>query len=92
MRRCYLLAYDITDDARRARMATLLLDHGDRVQKSVFEAELSAAELEEILRGAAKLIHGEDSLRVYPLCASCAGEVRAVGLPGPVGGVNWRIV
>lgn len=67
----YLLTYDITDDAHRQRLADLLLDYGDRVQKSVFEADLDHDDLANILRRAEPLIDVDDSFRVYPLCKSC---------------------
>jgi CRISPR-associated protein Cas2 len=75
----YVIAYDITNDRQRDRLANLLLDYGDRVQKSVFEAELSAEELKEVLARAAKYLDGEDSLRVYPLCGSCVQGIREIG-------------
>lgn len=75
----YLIAYDIQDDGNRLRVSTLLLDHGDRVQKSVFEAELTREELKEILGKAAKYLEEEDSLRVYPLCQACAKRIASLG-------------
>lgn len=80
----YLVAYDVQDDARRGKLAQLLLDYGDRVQYSVFEAELSAAELEVVLRRAGRLIRAADSLRFYPLCAACCGKVRVLGREQPL--------
>ena len=62
----YLLSYDITDDKHRQHLADLLLDYGDRIQKSVFEADLDADELAKILRCAEPLIAEEDSFRSYP--------------------------
>jgi CRISPR/Cas system-associated endoribonuclease Cas2 len=36
----YVICYDIADDRRRNRIATALLDFGQRVQESVFVAHL----------------------------------------------------
>ena len=59
----------------RQKLATLLLDYGDRVQKSVYEAELDDLELRKVLQRAEKYIGEEDSPRVYPLCRACFGGV-----------------
>ena len=67
----YLLSYDITINKNRQRLADLLLDYGDRIQKSVFEADLDADDLAKIMRIAEALVDTDDSFRVYPLCKSC---------------------
>ncbi len=41
----FLLTYDITDDKRRTKVHRALLDVGDRVQYSVFVADLTEREL-----------------------------------------------
>ncbi len=41
----FLLTYDISDDKRRAKVHRALLDVGDRVQFSVFVADLTEREL-----------------------------------------------
>ena len=35
-----LIAYDVTSDRRRSKIARLLANHGERIQYSVFECEL----------------------------------------------------
>ena len=76
----YLFSYDIENDARRARMHKLLENHGQWVQKSVFELILDDAQLQEILDRAEKLILGDfDSLRIYTLCGACFERVRVLG-------------
>jgi CRISPR-associated protein Cas2 len=52
--RRYLIAYDISDDHRRNKVAKLLESYGDRVQFSVFVCDLKPARLvrlRESLRG-----------------------------------------
>lgn len=79
----YLLAYDIADDRRRARIAKLMESLGARVQGSVFEAYLNAAELAGLLKKAEKrMSKDEDSLRVYPLCRACLKRVLTRGRSG----------
>ncbi len=83
-RRLHVIAYDITEDAPRARLAKYLLDFGDRIQHSVFEADLDEDDIERILGRARQLIEDTDSVRLYPLCADCAARVRALGREGPL--------
>ena len=59
----------------RQKLATLLLDYGDRVQKSVYEADLDDLEPRKVLRRARRYIGEEDSPRVYPLCRACPGGI-----------------
>lgn len=75
----YLITYDIVDNAKRLKLSKLLQDYGDRVQKSVFEADLTTTEVSEILRRAAPWVAPADSLRLYPTCASCRKGVRSLG-------------
>jgi len=70
---------DIEDDGARQKLATLLLDCGDRVRKSVYEADLDDLELRKVLQRAEKYIGEGDSLRVYPLCRACPGGVMTRG-------------
>lgn len=42
--RRWLVAYDIAQDARRDRVATVLLEYGERVQYSVFVVDGSPAD------------------------------------------------
>ena len=77
----YVLAYDITDDRRRAKIAKLMEAQGERVQGSVFEAYLTTAELDKLLAKVGKaLAPKEDGLRVYQLCSECRSKVRTVGV------------
>lgn len=76
----YVLTYDIVADKRRTKVARLLESIGDRVQESVFEAYLTADELDKLLKKIGKLLNvKEDSLRAYALCEGCRAKVRTVG-------------
>ena len=63
-RRHYIISYDITDNKQRSRLANILLDYGDRMQKSVFEADLDDKNLNDILKVALHCIGKDDSLRL----------------------------
>jgi CRISPR-associated protein Cas2 len=78
----YLACYDISEDKVRLRVAKLLLDFGDRVQRSVFELPGLSSHLEERLHGRLGGLRdlGEgDSIRLYPLCNRCLSGIVIVG-------------
>jgi len=76
----YVIAYDIVDDKRRLKIAKCLEAVGERVQASVFEAYLTAAELEKVQKKVGKLLKAEeDSLRVYFICSDCRGKIKTSG-------------
>jgi CRISPR-associated protein Cas2 len=76
----YVLAYDISDDKRRAKIAKMCASVAERVQGSVFEGYFSEAELAALLKRVERFFDAEeDSLRVYNLCAECLEKVKAYG-------------
>src|SRR5437588_10181545 len=77
---CYVIAYDIPDDKRRTKIHKLLLGFGKWTQYSLFECFLSRKEL-ILLQSKLEehLVAKEDSVRFYPLCASCLSKVETVG-------------
>jgi len=75
-----VLAYDIPDDKRRARLRKVLLSFGTPVQYSVFESDLSPRELERMKKAVqAVMKRHEDNVRYYVLCRSCAKGVEVFG-------------
>ena len=68
-----LVAYDVSTDTaagrrRLRRVAKVCEGHGQRVQKSVFECILNAAEMEQLKHRLRREIDlDEDSLRIYRL-------------------------
>lgn len=80
----YLLAYDIADSKRLAKIAKALESIGERVQDSVFEAYLTEEELQKLLKKTGKIMkESEDSLRIYWLCQACRSKIRCVGQGRP---------
>lgn len=74
------IAYDVTDDRRRNRVAQALKDLGERVLKSGFELWLEEDELRGLLRRIERAIDAEeDAVRVYVLCARCRERVVVLG-------------
>ena len=75
-----VIVYDIPDDKRRRRVARMLEGHGDRVQYSVFECQLTGKQFGGLWKELGTLIDAkEDSLRAYRLCPTCAGWVQTKG-------------
>lgn len=76
----YLVGYDISDDTRREKIATLLADYGDRVQYSLFEADLAPEALATLADELHSLPLGPaDSIRIYRLCAGCSAASHTIG-------------
>ncbi len=75
-----MIAYDITNNGRRRKIALLLEGAGQRVQYSVFLADLTSGEVSHLRRQVLTAIDPtEDSVRYYPLCKPCAASIRTDG-------------
>jgi CRISPR-associated protein Cas2 len=75
-----VLAYDISDDRRRARVAATVQQWGDRVQRSVFVCTLDHAQLAELSDRIGQIIDPDtDSVYVFRQCAACWDDVVVLG-------------
>jgi len=88
-----IVAYDIADPRRLQRVAKIVKDYGVRVQKSVFEVEVSETVLAKMRKRVEKVIDfAQDEVKYFPLCGQCGGLYVSLGAPvvelpdGP-----WRI-
>lgn len=78
--RHHLIAYDISDNRRRAAVASTLLANGVRVQKSVFEVTADQKSLERLLARLLTLIDPRtDQIRAYPLDSAALRGLRVLG-------------
>lgn len=69
--RRYLIAYDIVQDRRRSRLAEALSSYGDRIQYSVFVADLRPARFVRLRATIRELIdEREDSVLLCDLGAA----------------------
>ena len=75
----YIVSYDVVDDARRTKIAKILLDYGSRVQYSVFECRMEDEQLTELTRRLKGLVDEEDSLRIYAICRACEKTIEVLG-------------
>lgn len=75
-----LVSYDIADNRRRRQVFKLMKGYGVRVQYSVFECLLTAAQVQE-MKGRVKpvLDQEEDSVRYYLLCETCRDRATIQG-------------
>lgn len=67
-----VVAYDISDDKRRYKVAKILTRHGKRINNSVFECMFTDAQFKKTEEQLAKLIdRDDDSVVYYPICVDC---------------------
>lgn len=75
-----VVAYDISDDRRRARVAATIQVWGDRIQRSVFVARLDGDQLVELNDQLTRIIDPDvDSVYVFRQCAACWEEANTIG-------------
>ena len=75
-----LVAYDITDPKRLARVAKVCENYGVRVQYSVFECRLENDEFDEFcLKLLAEIDEAEDRLVAYKIDARSAQQTLTAG-------------
>lgn len=66
-----VVIYDIVDDARRVKLAKLLLGYGNRVQYSGFEGHLTHKQLDTMTERVRQLIdHDVDKVRIYKIAGA----------------------
>lgn len=76
-----LIAYDIRSDRKRRRVAETLEAYGRRVQRSVFECDLTRGQYEELLRKL-EASYGNavaSNIRFYRLCVACMNKASLMG-------------
>ncbi|MFT4228492.1 CRISPR-associated endonuclease Cas2 [Micropruina sp.] len=67
-----VIAYDVSEDGRRARLAALLQRYGDRIQFSVYLCRLDEDDLNQLVQAAERIINlNTDSLYVLRQCPTC---------------------
>jgi CRISPR-associated protein Cas2 len=74
-----VVAYDISDDRRRARLHKRLKGFGRPVQYSVFECVVTEQSLRKLKEAVLQTIkRDEDLVRYYSLCQSCCAKIEAI--------------
>lgn len=80
--RAWLIGYDIASPKRLQRVHRFLSRRAYALQYSIFLATVTRAELDDILRGTARLIHPRrDDVRAWPLPENAKFQSIGPGLP-----------
>lgn len=76
----HLVAYDVRNPRRLAKVAKICKDYGFRVEYSVFECDLSPEDLDEMISDLEVVMDMEiDTLIVYRICATCVEKIMGFG-------------
>ena len=76
----HLVAYDICQPRRLRRVARVCEDFGLRIEKSVFECDLSAEYFARFwARLLAEIEPAEDAVVAYRLCGTCVRRIESLG-------------
>ncbi len=82
-----VLAYDISSNNSRAKVAAMISVWGDRIQRSVYQCMLDEKALDELLARIDQVVdHNSDAVHVFVQCSDCTGLARVVGqasIPSP---------
>ncbi len=79
-----VVCYDIADDNRRNKVSEILEGFGERVQRSVFECDITPDQFERLKRKLSNVIkEEEDSVRFYFVCGSCISKFEMLGTGPP---------
>jgi CRISPR-associated protein Cas2 len=85
MRTTYLVCYDICDDKRLRRVFKICRNHGDHLQFSVFECDLTASEKVGMERELKEVIHHTEDQVLFVSLGSAEGRgdrvITALGVP-----------
>jgi CRISPR-associated protein Cas2 len=76
----YVVVYDISNNKRRTKLHTALMNYGSPVQYSVFECILEKTEYNQLKETVRKIIRPRlDHVRYYRFCASCRDKIEVIG-------------
>jgi len=84
-----LAVYDISDETRLSKVAKTIENYGTRVQKSVFELNISIPKLKELHEKINNIIdNAVDSVRYYILCEEDWQKRESMGI-SPYNEPDW---
>lgn len=87
-----VVAYDVSDDKRRDRLAKELARIGVRVQESVFECVIDSEEIADVVQHLTRWLDPQhDRLNVYRQCERCDTAAITFGQasPDPLDALFW---
>lgn len=75
-----MISYDVVDNKIRLKLMKYLKDYGERVQKSVFECNLTPGIYKKVKSGVEEIINKKkDRVRYYRICKGCEERVEISG-------------
>lgn len=75
-----LIAYDISDSKRLVKVGKIMENYGERVQLSVFEAQIGPGELKRMIDKLTDVIDEEvDGVKIFELCERCFSTRWSIG-------------
>jgi CRISPR-associated protein Cas2 len=89
----YIVIYDICEEGaenkkacypRRGKIARLLLEHGIRTQKSVYEIMAGQKEIKKLIGLFKKITKKKDKIYIYPLSENVYRRTLRLGKPSPM--------
>jgi|NGEPerStandDraft_6_1074524.scaffolds.fasta_scaffold178816_2 CRISPR-associated protein Cas2 len=88
-----VVAYDVSDDRRRARLSAALERHGVRIQRSVYDLHVDDADVNELVEVLGDIIDpARDTVHLLPTCASCLDKRQAMGqVHNPLDDAVWIV-
>lgn len=94
MNETYLVAYDINNSRRLQKIGKIAEDYGIRMQRSIFEAQMTEISLKEMKRRMAAVMDpAEDGVKIFLLCASCEAKRTGAGKNLPsFPDKNWQVL
>ncbi|MGL6260375.1 CRISPR-associated endonuclease Cas2 [Vibrio sp. WXL210] len=87
-----LVCFDVSQSRVRRRLVRALLEHGWRIQYSVFEIRLRRGEFTRLQQKIDKLLQPGDRVHYYPLCGKDIGQRKADGKGTIAWHCDWLIV
>jgi CRISPR-associated endonuclease Cas2 len=73
-----IVAFDISDDKVRYKMAKFLMSKGIRLQESVFAISIRPQEYNRFVSQAKEIVADKGILHVFHLCSSCEEKSLAI--------------
>ena len=85
MRHSYLICYDIADDKRLRKVFKTMRNYGDHLQFSIFECQLTQADLARCRRDLSLIIHHDRDQVLFVNLGPAEGRgdrvITALGMP-----------
>ncbi|NPA44864.1 MAG: CRISPR-associated endonuclease Cas2 [Chlorobi bacterium] len=79
MKNLYLIAYDISKNKIRNKIADTLSQYGERINLSVFECMLTHVQINNLTEKLEEIIEKTDSIKIYFICSTCYSKSRILG-------------